>query len=141
MLSMHEGKKLLRCSICKTCFLISSSNLKKHMISVLGMDNLLDYKSDEIQKMNLIHTVESSQNCDQCKKKFQNKRELKVHILSVHERKKLYRCSICNFQSQTGQGMKRHIVFDHEKQNLLTCKPKRTSKNESFSSNRKFTNL
>ena len=121
ILSMHEGKKLFRCSICKLCFIVRS-NLKKHMISVHGMDNSLN--PFELQKMNLIHEVESSLNCEQCGEKFQNKRELKMHSISVHEGKVLYRCSICNFQNQTIQGMKTHIVFDHEKKNLLNCRPK-----------------
>ena len=39
---------------------------------------------------------ETGSKCKQCGDKFEDKRELKGHILSVHKNKELYRCSTCN---------------------------------------------
>ena len=40
-------------------------------------------------------SYEGFENCAQCGRKFDNKRELNGHIFLVHEGKKVYRCPIC----------------------------------------------
>ena len=92
-----------------------SNNLKVSEIS----DPLAN--SAKMVKKNIRKTKNNI--CNQCGNKFNDKRELKGHILSVHEGKKLYKCSICNAWKTTLGLMKTHIVFDHDKENLSNCKP------------------
>ena len=72
-----------------------------------------------LKKMNLFHQIEKSQACDQCGEKFDNRRELKVHILSVHEGKQLHRCSFCTACFTAKINYKKHVISVHEKKNLL----------------------
>ena len=59
--------------------------------------------------MKLLHKIEKSVNFAQCGRKFDNQRELKGHILSVHEGKKEYRCPICKACFAEASKLKRHI--------------------------------
>jgi cytidine deaminase len=129
---VHEGKKLYRCSICKA-YLTDLKIMKNHLVTVHEKEDLLNCKSRELLQMNLFHILEKSQTCHQCGEKLDNKRNLKVHILSKHEGKKVYKCSICeNFYFEFNK-MKRHIVSVHEKdKKLLNCKPMEFSKMNLF---------
>ena len=99
--------------------------MKMHIISGHGKDNLINYKPKELLKMNLIHEIVKPQTCDQCNEMFENQRNLKMHILSKHEGKKVYKCSICKKFFFNTNKMKQHIVSVHEKdQKLLNCLPK-----------------
>jgi general transcription factor IIIA len=71
-----------------------------------------------------IHEVGKSQTCQECEKEFDDKRELKVHTITVHDGKKLYRCSICAAYLTDLKIMKRHLATVHEKEELLNCKPR-----------------
>ena len=53
--------------------------------------------------------LEKSDNCAQCGRKFYNLRELKGHILSVHEGKKLCRCTIRKAGFAAASKLKRPI--------------------------------
>ena len=81
---MHEGKKLYRCSVCKA-YLTDLKAMKNHLVTVHEKEELLNCKSRELIQMNLFHILEKSQACSQCGEKLDNKRELKMHILSVLE--------------------------------------------------------
>ena len=94
LLSLHKEKELYRCSICNA-WKITFSLMKMHIVSDHKKENLLNCKSKELIKMNLFYKLEKSHTCDQCGEKFDNKRDLKGHILSVHEEKKVFKCSIC----------------------------------------------
>ena len=123
VLSVHKEKELYRCSICnawKTTF----SLMKMHIVSDHKKENLLNCKSKELIKMNLLYKLEKSQTCDQCGEKFDNKRDLKGHILSVHEEKKVFKCSICDKCFTHSGKMKTHLVIVHKKENILNYKPK-----------------
>ena len=63
--------------------------------------------------MNLARELEKPQKCEKCDKKFNNKREIKDHILTVHERKQLYGCSFCNIRFPDLNIMKAHLVSVH----------------------------
>ena len=65
--------------------------MKRHMVLVHDYDkNLLNSNPNELFRMNLVDEIENN-SCNQCGDKFVNKRKLKVHTLTVHEGKKLYR--------------------------------------------------
>ena len=121
VLSVHEGKKVYRCTICNACF-VKASRMKRHMVLSHGKENLSNTKPKELLRMNLADEIEKI-NCDQCGEKFLSKRELKAHILSVHEGKKVYRCSICQACFAAGGKMKRHMISDHGKEHQ-NFKPK-----------------
>ena len=121
VLSVHEGKKVYRCTICNACF-VKASRMKRHMVLSHGKVNLSNSKPKEILKMNLADEIEKV-NCDQCGEKFVSKRELKAHILSVHEGKKVYGCSICKACFTDGGKMKRHMISAHGKEHQ-NFKPK-----------------
>ena len=92
-------------------------------MSVHGKGNLSNCKTEELLKTNLVHMIEK---CDQCKDKFDDKRELEWHILSVHEEKKVYSCSTCKASYPDLDKMKLHIVSFLKKDHLhlQNCKPK-----------------
>ena len=75
--------------------------------------------------MNLFRKLEKSQACDQCGEKFHNEKELKGHILSVHEGKKVFKCSICKDIISDRNKMKRHLVSIHGKGYLMNFTPKK----------------
>ena len=116
-------------------------DMKRHIISVHEKGNLLNCKPKELVRMNLVHEIENCQTCRKCGNDFFNKRELKVHILSVHEGKKAYsdlpnnraanfipiigikfaarlfgrseyRCSICKVPFAAIRKLKMHIVSE-----------------------------
>ena len=63
--------------------------MKNHIVSVHEKKNLMNSKPKELLHMNLFQEIEKCQPCDKCGIEFDSKRELKAHILSVHEGKKL----------------------------------------------------
>ena len=122
ILSKHEGKKVYKCSICKK-FFFDTNKMKEHIVSVHEKDKkLLNCLPKELLRMNLFHVIEKSQYCETCGDKFDNKRELQGHTLSVHEGKNVYRCSLCKDFFTEIKNMKIHLVSVHGKDNLLTPK-------------------
>ena len=61
-------------------------------------------------------SYEGFENCAQCERKFDNKRELNGHIFLVHEGKKVYRCPICKVAEASKQ--KRPIEHQIRTENL-----------------------
>ena len=118
ILSVHKEKELYRCSTChvwKTAII----SMKRHIVSDHDKDKtLMNYKPKELLKMNIFHKIEKSETCDQCGEKFDNKRELKGHTLSVHKEKKVYRCTICKACFVEPRNLKRHVVSAHGKKNF-----------------------
>ena len=117
ILSVHEGKKIYRCSICHK-FCDSSWKMKLHVVSVHKEDlseKIMNWMPKELLKNNLFHVLKKSQYCDQCDDKFSNESELKGHVLSMHEGKKLYCCSICKAFFSDFRKMKIHLVSIHGK--------------------------
>jgi hypothetical protein len=88
IISVYEGKKAYRCSICKFPF-VDIRKLKMHIVSVHEKGNLLNFKPKELLGMNLAYEIENSQNSGQCGDKFDNKQDIKRHNSSVHEGKRL----------------------------------------------------
>ena len=123
ILTEHEGKKLFQCFICKASF-NRSTNMKPHLVSIHGKKNIMNCKIEELIGMNLCRRLVKSQTCDQCGKKFDNKRDLKGHNLTEHEGKKLYQCSICKASFNDSRNLKKHLVSIHDKNNIMNCKPK-----------------
>ena len=95
ILSVHERKKVYRCSICKAFFTeVDNKSLKMHLVSVHKKDkNLLNCETKELLNLNLVYEVEKSQSCEQCgqtfgcdicKTYFSIKSDLMNHIESEH---------------------------------------------------------
>ena len=100
--------------------------MKMHLISVHKEDlseKIMNLMPKELLRKNLFHVLEKSPYCDQCDIKFSNESELKGHVLSMHEGKKLYCCFICKAFFSDFRKMKIHLVSIHGKDNLLNCKP------------------
>ena len=123
VLSVHERKTIFRCTICKY-YNIEAKKLKPHIVHVHKEMDVSNYKLKDLIEMKLVLEIENSPTCDQCGDKFDDKNELKGHILLVHQGKKLYRCSICSFVTTGIASVKNHLISIHEKEDLLNSKPK-----------------
>ena len=55
--------------------------------------------------------------CDKCQKVFTQKRNLKQHTKSVHEKNVQYTCNICKYSSFWAKDLKRHIEVIHKRSN------------------------
>ena len=72
-----------------------------YKLTIHKMETHTFNKLKQLLTMNLVTKIEKAQICDKCNQKFDNNRELKMHISSVHEGKKMYRCSLCKAFFQT----------------------------------------
>ena len=72
----------------------------------------------------IVHEAGKSHICGKCDKKFGDRKELKGHVLSEHEGKKLFQCSICKASFNDSASIKVHLVSIHGKNNIMNCKPK-----------------
>ena len=125
---MHEGRKVYKCNLCSFCC-EAAEKIKKHLITVHEKTDLSNCRPKQLLDMNLAVVIENSPEvCEQCKMKFDNKRELKMHISSLHEGKKLYGCALCQARFPDPQKMKTHIISVHQKHNLTNCLPQQLVK-------------
>ena len=122
--SVHDGKKLYQCSFCLAYFSGTAAvhKMKLHMMSVHEFEKLLECKPRELLKMNLVHIIGKRHSCNKCNEKFDTKRDLKVHCLSVHEGKKFYKCSFCEACFIGLYKIKTHLESVHSKKNILKLK-------------------
>jgi len=98
--NVHEGKKTCVCSICGKAF-YSTHFMKRHFRIV--------HEGIKEKKEVL--------SCPHCDAMIKGKHALKIHIESVHEKKR-FTCTICNHTYSRKSNMIRHISTDHKnKQN------------------------
>ena len=115
--SVHEEKELYICAICND-WRPNIVSMKTHIVVEHDKPDLLNSKPKEFLKLNLIRKLEQSQSCDQCGEKFGNKRELKGHVLSVHEGRKVYECSLCRKPFFSCSKLKNHLIAGHGQKNI-----------------------
>ena len=90
---VHEGKKLIICSLCSMMFSTSGS-LNRHIQTV--HEGIKPYK------------------CDICQATFTQKNTLKDHISCIHEGIKPFHCSKCDKKFAQRSNMIRHYEARHE---------------------------
>ena len=81
MVSVHDRKKPVKCSICNATFTRNSS-LNRHVASVHEGKKPQDSKKPF--------------KCNICNSAFTRKSNLKTHSASVHDGKKVFDCDICD---------------------------------------------
>ena len=96
--TVHEGKSVIKCSICDSSF-THSANLKRHIATV-----------HDGQKFK----------CSICDSSFTQNGDLKRHIRTVHEGQK-FKCPICDSSFTERGSLKRHIATVHEGKNQIKC--------------------
>ena len=94
----------------------------------------LDIKGQPAKESNLHNLLDSDHSCSKCGNSFTNREELKQHMETVHDRKKLsngetktkasdkipiseeekFECSFCKTLFATKQTLKRHVLSAHE---------------------------
>ena len=82
-------------------------------------EELIKWKCDfcsatYFNKKDLDRHITLQLHCKLCKKNFQSKRNLNVHVASVHQGMKPFECSVCNSRFSLKQNMVRHIAFVHK---------------------------
>ena len=100
MVSVHDRKKPVKCSICNATFTRNSS-LNRHVASV-----------HEGKKP---HDGKKPYKCDICRAVFTRKNALKNHYASVHDGKKLFDCNICNTTFIQKKSLKEHADSVHDR--------------------------
>ena len=111
----HIKKKHFRCNFCRKSFL-TANGYKTHMVKNARKSNLGPYQCSFCQSQfehecTLIQHEGTHKNrlqCPECKKYFQGKSRLKVHIRS-HTNEKPYRCDYCYKCFTTLGHLKMHI--------------------------------
>ena len=94
--NVHERKKSDLCSLCGKAF-YSTSRMKRHFRIVHeGMKEKREVLS-----------------CPHCDAMLKGKKSLKIHIESVHEKKR-FKCTICDNTYSQRNNMMRHISTDHK---------------------------
>ena len=57
--------------------------------------------------------------CEVCKKRFSQKKNLSTHILSIHEGKKGFKCNFCDKSFSQKSCMTRHRASVHEEKKTV----------------------
>ena len=83
-----------------------------------NFDENLDYKDNLDRHVARVH---EDIKCTACFDSFSDKRSLNVHILVVHEGKKLFECSICGDSFTVKQTLSNHISVVHEGKKKFKC--------------------
>ena len=97
--NVHERKKSDLCSLCGKAF-FSTSRMKRHFRIV----------HEGIKEKREVLS------CPHCDAMLKGKKSLKIHIESVHEKKR-FKCTICDNTYSQRNNMMRHILTDHKDNN------------------------
>ena len=98
--SVHEEKKMFKCSICKIGF-GGEDTLKKHLLSE--------------------HEGKKIYFCSLCDNTFSSWVDLKKHTRTIHEGKKLHKCFFCDDTFSYWKALKKHIDTEHEGKKPYNC--------------------
>ena len=94
---------------------IEFNNFKKFKIKIenVKQENISEEikVSDELKKYQ----------CDICKKSLSSKKNLNLHIQSVHEKIKKFKCGICKKLLSTKTTLNSHILTIHKKIRAFQC--------------------
>ena len=92
--SVHEGKKPYTCEECGRNF-TEKRNLEHHNESYHAPRNL-----------------KCEMGCEDLK--FATNKQMKYHMMSVHEKEKPFNCNLCDYSSVTKSNFNRHVSDVHE---------------------------
>lgn len=114
--NVHLGKKNFICYICQREY-FTRSGLNHHLKQVHGSEKLVKcLKCDfigktryDVETHHKIDHVESSLKCDPCNQQFQNKQELKKHIMDDHSGGRSFICTVCTHRSKSQSKLNIHM--------------------------------
>ncbi|CAH0555594.1 unnamed protein product [Brassicogethes aeneus] len=132
----HKTERKFKCTKCSSGFNVES-NFKIHMAMhgegrpTCPICNLKFQRSASLKSHLLIHQVEETYFCDECKAEFDKEEELikhlEVHATSVSAESKALICSYCKLEFDNFSKLKEHISH-HIKAKRLLNKRKRAKK-------------
>ena len=112
-------KKTFTCKICNSTF-DKLTDLRKHKNE---SGHKKTYLTPTMKKKMLENdpNLDPSQfidkikpQCPVCHKTYYNRKNLRIHMASIHEGKKDFSCSICDYKTKSKQELERHDVTKHE---------------------------
>jgi len=114
--NVHLGKKNFSCYICQREY-FTRSGLNHHLKQVHGNEKLVKCsKCDfigktryDVETHHKIDHVESSLKCDPCNQQFQNKQEVKKHIMDYHSSGRPFNCTVCSHRSKSQSKLNIHM--------------------------------
>ena len=68
-----------------------------------------------------VHEKKKPFKCNDCKKRFSQKCALKKHTKTVHEEKREFKCQHCKKKLSAKQHLENHILIVHEKVKSFSC--------------------
>ena len=122
--SVHEKKKPFKCDLCDSKFSVNSK-LNRHIRTVHEEKKVESEVIGSEVDVNL--TVCSDANdysnleCTICSMRFAKKSHLQEHIISVHEKKKLFACHKCDSRFSGHSNLRAHINTVHENKRPHKC--------------------
>jgi len=126
--NVHLGKKNFSCYICQREY-FTRSGLNHHLKQVHGNEKLVKCsKCDfigktryDVETHHKIDHVESTLKCDLCSQQFQNKQELKKHIMDYHSGSRQFSCTVCSHKSKSQSKLDIHMR-QHSLNKIHSCK-------------------
>ena len=108
---LHIKRYNVPIQICDLCQVECSSkyNLTRHMIEQHSMT---------YEHLFRIETKEEAYKCYECQASFRYKRNLVMHIKTIHEERQQFKCELCKQVLQTRWTLRRHLEEQHEIFNL-----------------------
>ena len=108
--NVSEDGQDLKCHLCNymNSRFSSAEELKTHI-----------FKSHDIMKN--IRQTANGYECDRCDKLFSDRKNLKVHIYTVHEGHKDYKCETCGKAFVSAQYKRKHMEIIHEGKTEFKC--------------------
>ena len=106
----------------------------KSSVTVFAPDDHFPQNSDLTRHINVVHekkktsklknetTAGKKYACEICKRVFNDIKNRKRHIRTVHEGKKPYICNMCKTAYGQSDGLKKHISSFHNKEKPFKCK-------------------
>ena len=108
---VHEGKVLLKCSICKSMF-EESDKLVEHFTSA---------HLNEESKVKLVHEGKKLFECKLCTQNFLTRSDRTSHLSLVHSYNMSRECPICNIYLESKMHVEKHLLTFHYGRELLEC--------------------
>ena len=105
---LHANRYNVSEQVCEVCSMRFSSkfNLSRHISEQHG--SML-----EDRQFNDDENLDNSHKCNDCNKTFKFQRNLKLHVLNVHDKKKSYTCKLCEEEFSSKGNMNRHLEEQH----------------------------